>query len=236
MTKHGAEVNRYFWISFSLMFLTNRLVFFVSHFLTQNRFHHNLALPVDSTYPFLPWMIIFYVGCFAFWFLMFYLISCLPREQADRFFCADLLGKTVCFLVFLLFPTAIIRPEVSGTTFWNHTVRMLYAFDAPDNIFPSVHCMVGWLCWVGVRGNREISLPWRVSAMIMAVLVCLSTLTLRQHVLVDVIAGVLLSEICWLISGIPAVRNLYSRLIDRIIHFFVSVKTRIEKQRSSHSG
>ncbi len=109
------------------------------------------------------------------------------------------------------------RPEVTGTTFWDSALRFLYAIDASDNLFPSIHCLIAWLCWAGVRGNKEVSLPWRVSAAVMAVLVCLSTLTVRQHVLPDVFAGILLGELCYALCGLSAVRNVYTRLVDRLM-------------------
>ena len=216
MSRQAKAESRYFWLSLFLTLLSNRVVFTGGRLLTQGRPHSSLALPVDPVFPFLPWTISVYIGCFVFWFLLYRLAAGLPRERADRFFCANLLGKAVCLLCFVLFPTAITRPEVSGSGFWDACTRLLYSLDAPDSLFPSVHCLIGWLCWLGVRGNREVSLLWRASALIMAVLVCISTLTLRQHVLADVFAGILLSELCYALSAIPAVRGVYARLIDRL--------------------
>ena len=219
MKKRNAEENRYFWISFALTLLTNRIAFWGGRLLTQGRVHHSLALPADFAFPFLPWTISVYMGCFVFWFLLYRLSAGLPREQADRFFCANHLGKAVCLLLFVLIPTTITRPVVSGSSFWENGIRMVYSLDTPDCLFPSVHCFISWLCWVGVRGNKKVPFLWRAAALLMAVLVCLSTLTVRQHVLLDVFAGIALSEISYWIAGIPAVRSLYSRLVGRIAGF-----------------
>lgn len=35
-------------------------------------------------------------------------------------------------------------------------MRLLYWIDAADNLFPSIHCLVSWLCWIGVRRRRDI--------------------------------------------------------------------------------
>ena len=226
MNKHTPNTESYFWVSLSLMLVSNVVTFQGSHLLTKNLHHFSLALPVDSALPFIPWTISIYFGCFLFWFAMYRLIARLPRERADRFFCANLLGKSVCFFVFLLFPTAIRRPEVNGMTVWDSFMRFLYWIDSGDNIFPSLHCMIAWLCWVGVRGNKQVPLLWRILTLIMAILVCLSTLTTRQHVLLDVFGGILLSEFCYCLSDLPMLHKSYTRLIDWLINHLFSIRTR----------
>lgn len=109
-------------------------------------------------------------------------------------------------------------------TAWDSFMRFLYWIDPGDNIFPSLHCMIAWLCWVGVRGNKQVPLPWRILTLIMAMLVCLSTLTTRQHVLLDVFGGILLSELCYCLSDLPALCKLYTNFIDRLIIRMLSIR------------
>ncbi len=208
---------RYFWVSFFLTLLCNQIPFQGARLLVRNRVHYSMALPIDSLVPFLPWMIGVYLGCFVFWFMLYRLVARLPREKADRFFGANLLAKAVIFLFYIFLPTKMTRPELTGTGFWYACLRFMYWIDEPNNLFPSLHCLIAWLCWLGVRGNREVPLPWRAAALVMAVAVCFSTLAIRQHVLLDVIGGILLSEICYALAALPALRGLYAALADRLI-------------------
>ena len=224
MIRRAKEIECYFWLSLVLTLITNRLAFLGGRLLAQGRSHYDLTLPIDSAVPFMPWTISIYFGCFIFWFLIYRLVAQLPRENADRFYCANLLGKIVSFLFFILLPTTLIRPELYGTNFWDTSMRFLYGIDAPDCLFPSLHCMISWLCWIGIRGNKQVPLPWRIAALLMAVLVFLSTLTTRQHVLPDVAGGILFAEICYWLAGISALRGLYTRLIDRLIRLIFSLK------------
>ena len=213
---------RYFWISFFLTLLCNQIPFQGARLLVRNRVHYSLELPIDSLVPFLPWMISVYLGCFVFWFFLYRLVAHLPRKKADRFFCANLLAKAVLILFYIFLPTQMTRPELTGTGFWDGCLRFLYRIDEPDNLFPSLHCMIAWLCWLGVRGNRQISLPWRIAALLMAVAVCFSTLAVRQHVLLDVFGGVLLSELCYALAALPSLCGLYTSYADRWIRRLVS--------------
>lgn len=217
MFRRKKEDELYFWVSLGLMLLANLISFRGSRLFTKNCFHYDLSLPVDAAVPFLPWTIVIYIGCFAVWFLCYRFIAGLPRERSDRFFCSNILGKAVCLLFFLFLPTTMARPDVSGTSFWEYAMCLLYSTDTPDNLFPSIHCLISWLCWAGIRGSRDVPLRIRASALLMALFVCVSTLTVRQHVIADVIAAIVLAEISYLLSGIPAVCSVYGRLADQIV-------------------
>ena len=219
---------RYFWVSFFLTLLCNQIPFQGARLLVRNRVHYSLELPIDSLVPFLPWMIGVYLGCFLFWFLHYRLVAHLPREKADRFFAANLLAKAIIFLFYILLPTKMTRPALSGTGFWDLCLRFMYWIDEPNNLFPSLHCMIAWLCWLGVRGNAEVPPLWRVTAFVMALAVCFSTLAIRQHVLLDVLGGILLSEICYALAALPALRGWYAALADRLVRLVFSRKAEAE--------
>ena len=217
MKNKTREYERYFWLSLILAALGNVLVFRCSRLLIRGRLRHSLTLPFDFALPFLPWTISIYLGCLLLWFFLYRIAAGLPRQRADRFYLANLLGKGFCFLIFVLFPTGLVRPEPGDAGFWNGCMRLLYQIDAPDDLFPSLHCFLGWLCWVGVRGNREVPLAWRISALLMAFAVCFSTLTTRQHVFLDTVGGVLLCELCYGLAGSPALLKRYGAFVDALL-------------------
>ena len=94
-----------------------------------------------------------------------------------------------------------MRPEIVGTTIWDEIMKVLYAVDMPSNLFPSIHCLVSWLCYVGVRGKSYIPKWYQVFSCVMAIAVFISTLTTKQHVVIDVIAGFVLAEVCYWVMG-----------------------------------
>ena len=212
------EKERYFWFAFALALLSNQIPFQLARPLARGKIHYDLSLSIDAAVPFLPWTVCIYAFAgLLFWFFLYRRVAALPRQTADRFFCANLLGKGIAFLFFVFLPTEMTRPELSDTGFWNTCMRLVYSVDEPNNLFPSLHCFIAWHCWVGLRGNKQVSPVWRVSALVMAVVVCISTLTTREHVMVDVAAGILLSELCWLLAGRDKLRGLYSSLAARVL-------------------
>ena len=207
---------RYFAVSLLIALVTNRLLFPLGHALGQLFPRRDLSLPPEPLLPFLPWTIVIYVGVFAWWGYVFYLVSQRDRREGDRLFAADLLAKLVCLAFFVFLPTSVTRPAVSGASLWETAVRLLYRADTPDNLFPSVHCLLGWLCYIALRGRRDVPMLLRAASLLLAAAVCVSTLTLRQHVLVDVIGGIVLAELSYALCALSALRGAYGRLADRL--------------------
>ncbi len=163
--------------------------------------YSSLALPIDDRIPFLPWTVLIYYGCYIVWALNYTAALSTEPEGSHRFMIAEISGKLICFVIYLVFPTTLVRPEVAGSGFISAVVRFLYKTDAPDNLFPSIHCFVSWMCVVGLRGKPSVTKGYRIFSAFLAALVFVATLTTKQHVIVDVFAGVILAELCWWLAG-----------------------------------
>ncbi len=179
----------------------NMLVYSGSMHITKDWYHHNIEFGIDKLIPFLPWTVSIYLICYLFWVANYIICARRSRVELVRFLGADILAKTVCFVFYILLPTTNVRPEIVGTTIWDEIMRMLYQVDMPSNLFPSIHCLVSWLCYIGVRGKSYIPKWYQVFSCVMAIAVFISTLTTKQHVVIDVIGGVVLAEVCYWVMG-----------------------------------
>lgn len=217
-----------------LTLLWNQLVYSGTRLIAGGWPHYDLTTAADLKIPFLPWTITIYFGCYLFWGINYYLCAAQTNFQnftntaaltvksvyeRNRFFCADALAKAICLFFFLVLPTTNVRPEITDTGLWNSLMLFLYQVDAADNLFPSIHCLVSWLCWIGVRKRPDIPTPYRWFSLAAAVAVCISTLTTRQHVLADVFGGIFLAEFCYFLSGISALHRRYTAVLQYILSF-----------------
>lgn len=183
------------WITIFFTITVNCLVYYGARALTAKRVHYDLTNSLEESIPFLPWTILIYWGCYLFW-IVNYAIGCRrEKEEAFCFMGADLLAKFVCLICFLALPTTNLRPVIEGHSLWEELMRLLYRIDAADNLFPSIHCLTSWFCVIAVRGNKKIPEWYRAVSVLIALSICVSTLTTKQHVIVDVIAGVALAEV-----------------------------------------
>ncbi len=170
----------------------------------------------DALFPYTPVWAIAYIGSFAFWFYLYTTVAKESPEAAYRLVAADFCGKLVCLIFFIVLPTTIVRPEGEeiGTGFGAFLIRIIYWTDDPTNLFPSLHCFIAWL---GTRYIFEAKKPrYRVLNSMLCVIgslmVFASTLYTKQHVIVDVYAGVALAEICFLIGKYTKLPNLFRRM------------------------
>lgn len=194
----------------------NMIVYGGSRMIAGNWYHYNIESPFDRLIPFWPPSVIIYLGCYLFWIANYILIARQSKEEVCRFFSADLMSRMICLVFFLAFPTTNTRPEVLADGFWNQVMALVYTVDAADNLFPSIHCLVSWFCYSGIRGNKKIPWVYRCFSCMMALLVCMSTLTTKQHVIVDVFGGILLAELCFAAGKNRKLCGAYEWLWDRV--------------------
>ena len=172
----------------------NSLVYWTTQALAAHRTLIDMTTALDRMIPFDPRWVLIYVSCFAYWAISY---VCMARQD-DWYpiMAGDMLAKLLCGVIFLLLPTTNVRPELTGTGFTTWLMGLIYRLDPPLDLFPSIHCMESWICFRGMLGQKSIPKWYQVFAGIFTFLVCLSTLFTRQHVIADVIAGLLLGEIC----------------------------------------
>ncbi len=200
------------WKPLLLAFAFQCLVFSGTRLVNTGWAHADMTCPLDGAVPYLPWTVSVYVGAYVFWFFGYNLAALDAGERAWRFLTADMLGKAVCLGFFLALPTAMARPAVPDSAPLGWMLRIIYALDTPDNLFPSIHCLDSWLCWAAVRDRHDVPgwVRWLFLALTLAI--ALSTLTTRQHVLADAVCGLALGELCWQIAGHTRLAGRYRRL------------------------
>lgn len=195
--------------------IVNFAVYFGTRIIAGDWRHYNIESSLDQKIPLWAPSVLIYFGCYLFWIANYIIIARQDKQLVCRFFSADFISRIVCMVIYLAYPTTNTRPEIPPEGFWNQIMIFLYNTDAADNLFPSIHCLVSWFCYIGLRGRKNIPLWYRAGSCAMAVLVCISTLTTKQHVIIDVIGGVALAEICFYIGKMPAIRGVYENLLDK---------------------
>ncbi|MDO4323648.1 MAG: phosphatase PAP2 family protein [Lachnospiraceae bacterium] len=206
----------YGWVPLAAELTLNMLVYSGAKLIAGKWYHYNLETSLDRAIPFIPWTVLIYFGCYLFWAANYVICVRQGRREAYRFLSADFLAKCICLFFFLGLPTTNIRPEVTGSSIWDEAMRFLYWVDSADNLFPSIHCLTSWMCYIGIRGRKNIPFWYRGFSCLMAAAVFISTLTTKQHVVVDVAGGVLLAEICYWIAGRTRLGEWYGQLFTRV--------------------
>ncbi|ETP73262.1 PAP2 superfamily protein [Lachnospiraceae bacterium JC7] len=198
-----------------ISFAVNVVAYNVSRLWTTSSHHINMAVRFDSYIHVIPWTTAIYLGSYIFWIIN-YLLGALQDDDDEvySFLCADVLAKLICLVFFTLLPTTTLRPVIVGTDFWSRLLRMVYRMDAADNLFPSIHCLTSQFCFIAVRKCSFVPRWYKIFSIIAAALICISTLTTKQHVLADVLMGIALAEASYGLVKVTGLSRLYSRVIN----------------------
>ena len=157
--------------------------------------YYDLSLPLDAQLPLVPVFIVFYVAAYVSWYLGYALICRESMERCEVIF-GDLIAKGICMLFFLLLPTTLDRPEPTGSGPFVWLLKLIYAADTPpDNLFPSIHCLESYIVWRGMCGCSYLKKGVKAGFFIMMLLVFAATLLVKQHVIVDLPAAIVVAEI-----------------------------------------
>lgn len=175
--------------------LVNLIVYYGSRILVQDAARFDLSTALDARIPFCPSFIVFYILAYAQWFFGFIVIAREDRATCRRVLGGEMIAKLICLACFVALPTQMNRPEVAGNGLFEWLTRLIYRADAPINLFPSIHCLDSWLCFRGAQKLKRTPRWYAPAMLVFTLLVLASTVLVKQHVVVDIPAGILAGEI-----------------------------------------
>lgn len=214
--KIGILIPEYGIISLITCFLTNCTVYWGTQLIMKDSYHYDFTSKLDRSIPFIKEWVIIYLGCYIFWIVNYILICREGKEKWFRFVFADISAKLICGIFYIILPTTNVRPVVSGNDIFSILMRFVYYADLPINLFPSLHCLMSWYCFIGIRKSKKIPIWYKIFSCIFAVLVCMSTQFTKQHYFIDIIGGILLAELCYFISWHTQIFKYFERFFLKL--------------------
>lgn len=158
----------------------------------------SLETEVDRQLPFIPEFALPYAIWYPFLFIVFVLILRKDKREYYRTLLAMCFGLLLSNLVFFLFQTTVTRPEVEPDGFFHRLIAFVYVNDQPYNCFPSVHVMTTALM---VYGSRALGWGAKIPIAIVAAAIIASTVFIKQHVIADVLGGLLAAQLVYWLAG-----------------------------------
>lgn len=209
-------IPKYAYIPFILVIIMQLLAYNGSKIITNNMFHHTFITSIDLKIPFKPVFISIYILAYIQWVIGYILIAKENKETCYRIFSAELISKLLCFLIFLIYPTIMVRPEITNKGVWSFLTSIIYFFDEPVNLFPSIHCIEGWLIARSSTHLKKVSKGYKIGQYLFTLLVFASVLFVKQHLLIDIIGGILVVEISLLLAKTKRVQRIFEKIINKI--------------------
>jgi len=194
LSQAGSRI-RYRWLTKMAGTMACMTAFFIGYFWLLNHARFPVTtIPrifVDRMLEFRPEALPLYISLWVYVPLAPALL--IDRRELVSYAVATMALSAVGFAIFILWPTAIPKPEINWSQ--HPSVSYLKAVDASGNAFPSLHVAfaVFTAVWLGRilraigAGRLARALNW-----LWCLGIVYSTLAVRQHVALDAIAGAIL--------------------------------------------
>ncbi len=178
------------------------VMFFVAEHFVSTTTYWSTQLPVDDLIPFCEYFIVVYdLWSILLLALGIYLIF-KDGEGFRRYMWQIAITFTLATVFCILVPNGQdLRPAVmEHQNIFSTIVQYTYAADTNTNVFPSVHVLGVMAALFAIWKTPGLrSLSWRFGCTTLGVLIICSTLLVKQHAVIDIIAALALSLIGYVV-------------------------------------
>ena len=159
----------------------------------------NMDLPIDKKIPDLPYFALIYV-------LWFPLIAIFPislfkasKNLYELYVICWIIDIVISVIIYLAYPTTCTRPKDLENIKGGWMLKILYKFSYKGlNCSPSMHCSISTLVLIFTLTASTMPINLRIIYSTTSLGIILSTLFTKQHVLIDLVNGVLLAMLIFL--------------------------------------
>ncbi len=151
---------------------------------------HLIGNIIDQKIPFNIYAIIPYCIWYVLLFLIPYLLYKRDKTKLAKYCLSYVIVTLIANIIFIIYPTTVIRPEITGTSLIELITRFIYWIDTPIlNCFPSLHCAMSMLWILYIFNLKDTNIYEKIIVMIISISIMLSTLFIKQHVFIDLLCG-----------------------------------------------
>jgi membrane-associated phospholipid phosphatase len=158
--------------------------------------------PLDDKIPFIEQFVIAYMAWFpVMWVTPVFLLFRDP-DAFKRFIWFIIIGYSFCLVFFFIFPNGQdLRPHsFERANVFTEAVQSFYTTDTNTNVLPSMHVIGVSAVVFAVFDSKKLRKPWLcITAVVVAVMIDLSTVFIKQHSILDVLAGLVVSAVIYII-------------------------------------
>ena len=149
--------------------------------------------------PYLLWFV--YVSGTVLYFFF------TDKQGFYRIFTLLITGMTLFLIICTIFPNGLnLRPSTfARDNIFVDLVRFIYRADTSTNVLPSLHVYNSIGCYIAIRNSQKLrQYKWvQNGSLVLTVSIVLSTMFLKQHSVVDVIAAIVMIYFIYQFVYIP---------------------------------
>lgn len=164
---------------------------------------------LDQFIPFCEWFVIPYFLWFAYIAVTFAYFFLADKQDFIRLCIFLFTGMTICLAIYYVWPNGQnLRPDLTTLgreNIFTKILTQLYSTDTHTNVCPSIHTFNSVGACIVIYKSRKLknNKVIRIGALILTVSICLSTVFLKQHSILDVFWALVLAIPMYLLAYLP---------------------------------
>jgi len=178
---------------------------------------HLIHSKLDSLIPFNE---VFIIPYFLWFIYIFVTVAYFLFTSKSDFYkcCANLfIGMTICLAIYSVWHNGhnlrVNLDTLGRSNIFITVLNNLYHFDTATNVFPSIHVFNSVAAFIAIHKSERLrKLAWlQWSALLLTILICMSTVFLKQHSILDIFGALVLNAIMYVIVYIPSWSKITSK-------------------------
>ena len=165
--------------------------------------YHTIHMFMDDLIPFSEFFVIPYLSWHVVTIIMIFYLYRNDRPVFRKMMQFFIVGSVISFAVFLIYPSChSLRPEsFERDNIFTWIVSMIYFFDTPTNVCPSMHVIGSMgLMFAAMYANERMSIQAKTAMAVTVFFICASTLFVKQHSIIDAVVALPASFAAWGLS------------------------------------
>ena len=196
-TTHNLHWEKYHhWLYVIVLPVYLTLFFVAEYFIGADASYTSIHHPLDDVIPFCEWFYIPYVLWYPFMGLVGLYLAFKDGNGFKRYMTYIGVSFIAAIGLFFLFPNGQdLRPDLATLgrdNLLTRAISVLYKADTNTNVCPSLHVVGSMAAVFGIfhhpRLRKTVWLP--IGGIVLTILICLATVFLKQHSVIDVFVGI----------------------------------------------
>ena len=178
---------------------------------------HIIHCSLDDLIPFCEYFIIPYMSWFLYiFFACLFVLYKGSNSEFLKLAVSLIIGMSLSMAICMIYPSGLnLRPvEFPRHNIFSYLVSLIYLSDTPTNVFPSVHVYNSLAIHISIsKLNVLENYKWvKNCSLVLCILICLSTVFIKQHSLIDVAGAIIMMIVLYV--GIYVLD--YSKIFSKV--------------------
>ena len=146
----------------------------------------------DRMVPLVPVFVIPYLSFIPLVFVLLPWITLRSRLVFRAYTLSIFIAQMILNVLYIAVPATVVRPTIEGKDVFSVLLRdLVWKLDEPLNTFPSNHVTLSVIA-IFALSSLKLRKWWVLPMQLWLGVVCISTLLVYQHVVLDLVAGVVI--------------------------------------------